>query len=295
MNVKTISPVKLKQGNLFTKRAILIKEKKEKKIKEKSGLPFWRITASMIRCYKNCKKLFYYQYVHNPPLRLNKKAIQLLFGGAFHKGIEALYENKDPLQSFTEEFETTKGNIRDFDNAKYLANGEEGLRLMKVWKEQGPEINKKWGIDLNGKSEVAFKTWWRHPIDKTIGLPVAVTGRYDRITDSHQILEFKTSSKPYKQNDVDLLDQASVYVYSYFLEHKVWPDVYYIVFIKNRKTDPIQVLKTKRSKESIIRTYEMIDLILSDIKGRTERDFTYGEGFLHKFCECKLYEEMLLL
>ena len=91
--------------------------------------------------------------------------------------------------------------------------------------------------------------------------------------------------------------QASIYVYQYYLQHKVWPkDFYFIVFVKGRKKNPIQVLRTKRTKEQIIQLYENIELTIDSLRNKTEKDFKYGEGFFHdNYCDCKLFEKTLLL
>ena len=286
---------KQKQTRLFG-RPITIKPEKQKKVKVPSGIPGRvgrGISASAIRTFKNCQKLFYYQYVLG--LRLPGKPIQFLMGGAFHKGVEAFYNKQDPVKEFLKEFK--KDELRDFKQKVFDENRDEGVRLMKIWKEQAADIHQTYNIALKGESEGRFSTWWNHPMSKARRLPVSMNGIYDRTTASHQILEFKTSSKLYQQDDVDSRDQASIYIYNYYLQHKVWPkDFYFIVFVKGRKNNPIQVLRTERTKEEIVQTYETIELLLNSLKGRTEKDFKYGEGWFHEnYCECKLFEKSLLL
>lgn len=281
---------KSKQGRLWG-RPLTIKEEKEKKKKESSGYPFHRITASMVKCYKNCPKLFYYQYILKK--RLSTKSVQLAFGGAFHKGVEAYYNDKDPVEEFKSEFKMD--GIRDITDEKFLDNKKDGIRLMEVWKDQVEKIHAEYDIDPGGQSELKFESFWLHPFTYK-KFPVMVNGIFDRVTNSHEILEFKTSSKPYKQDDVNVREQAAIYIYSYYRNFKVWPKAfYYIVFIKNRINNPIQVLKTERNKDDIAQLFEMMELLLNNVKGRTERDFPYGEGFLHKYCDCRRYEEMFLL
>jgi CRISPR/Cas system-associated exonuclease Cas4 (RecB family) len=293
-----------KQGRLFG-RAVLIKEEKKKKLKVSSGIPgrvARGISASAIRTYMSCQKLFYYQYVLG--MRLPGKPIQFLLGGAFHKGLEAFYNKEDPEKAFLAEYKFEE--MRDISDAQkkkgetkksvFEENKEIGLQMMREWKKQAADIHKTYDIALKGKSEERFQVWWNHPGSKGARLQVPINGIYDRTTVAHQILEFKTSSKPYKQDDIDVRDQASIYIYNYFLQHKVWPkDFYFIVFIKGRKNNPIQVLRTERTKEEAAQMYEKIELILNNLKGRTEKDYKYGEGFMHTYCDCKRFEEQLLL
>ena len=294
------SKKKSKQGSLWG-RGTTLKEPKDKKIKQKTGLPGrvgMGLSASSLRTYKNCQKLFYYQYVLG--LRLPKKPIQFLFGGAFHKGIEAYYDKKDPIKVFLKEFdfkELRSSGDREKDKAVFAKNTEVGIKLMEYWKDHAAEVHQTYDIALKGTSEERFKGWWNHPSSKGRRLPVSVNGIYDRTTVAHQILEFKTSSHLYKQDDVDTRDQASIYIYQYYLQYGVWPkDFYFIVFIKGRKNNPIQVLRTKRTKEQLIQLYENIELTLESLKYKTEKDFKYGEGFFHdNYCDCKLFEKSLLL
>ena len=177
-------------------------------------------------------------------------------------------------------------------------NKEVGIKLMEYWKDHAADIHQTYDIALKGKSEDRFKGWWNHPFSKARRLPISINGIYDRTTNAHQILEFKTSNKLYKQDDVDTRDQASIYIYQYYLQYGVWPkDFYFIVFIKGRKNNPIQVLRTKRTKELMVQIYEEIELIIETLKlKKTARDFKYGEGFFHdNYCDCKLFEKSLLL
>ena len=273
-------------------RPIKLMEKKEveKKIKEGTGLPFGRITASMVKDYLKCPKLFYYRYVMN--LRLPMKGIQLVFGGALHKAVEVFYSTSDPLithKSFDQEFLREK--IEPFDEEEFIENLNEGHRMIQEFIDQFTYLHDYYGINKQGQSEISFRTWWKDPIVGQL-LPLQSTGRYDRITDTHQIIEFKTSSKAYRQDEVDLTEQASFYSMSYFMEHQIIPpEIFYIVFIKGRK-NPIQVLKTSRNRDQHSQIFQTVNLVLKNVKGN---QFEKGTGFMHKYCDCQKYESMLLL
>lgn len=266
---------------------------KEKKIKQKTGLPIARISASAIRDYFKCKKLFYYKYVLR--MKLPTKPIQLVFGGAFHHGLEAWYEGKDPTEVFKAEFKASE--IDPFDPVKFSEAMDDGIAMMEEWKEKAAALHKEYKISMKGESEKDFANLWFHP-ETFEKMPIMVNGRYDRITADEDILEFKTSSHRYKQEEVDTTDQGNIYTFSRFLDlkKKLMPRrMIYIVFLKGRKKDRIQVLITNRTKKQYIQAFETVALLLNNLKGRTEADYSYGEGFMHKYCDCKKFEEMLLL
>lgn len=280
-----------KQGRIFG-RAIKVQPKKEKRQHltttddNKTGLN--RITQSMVKDYLRCPKLFYYRYILG--IRLPMKNIELVFGSAIHKAVEYFYDNKDSHSGFKQEFK--KELIEPFDEKEYRWHQKEGSRLLDEFVSSIEETERYYQISRKGTSEVPFRTWWRDPFSGTL-LPTPVSGRYDRVADDGQILEIKTSSKPYRQNDIDVALQADMYMFSqYMLTKKIPASFFYIVFIKGRKKDPIQVLKTERTKEDFSRIFQTVDLILKNIKGG---QFDEGTGFMHKFCECKKYKESLLL
>lgn len=287
---------KKKQTRLWG-RAILVKEKKEKKPSTPTGLPIARISASAIRDFEKCQKLFYYKYILK--LRLPGKPLQLVFGSAFHHGLEAFYEGKDPVKVFKKEFnrddiDFTKKQLEETPDI-FQESLEEGVRLMEIWEEEAKDLHQMYGISMGGTSEVKFENWWKNPLTSE-RLPIQVTGRYDRITSNKMILEFKTSNKPYRQDEVNVGIQPSIYTFSYETELKVPAEKFlYIVFIKGRKKDPIQVLETTRTREQHSQTFEKIKLILDSLRTKEEKDYRYGEGFMHQYCDCRKYEEQLLL
>lgn len=287
-------------------RKILIKPKKKKKMKVKSEIPFARISASAIRDYLKCQKLFYYRHVLK--MRLPTKAIQLVFGGAFHSGIEGLYIGEDPAEIFKKKFKISEIDkppdmSQDDFELKFKESREDGISMMNEWKEKAQAIHKEYNIPWKGVSEQYFENWWVHP-ESGERMAIVVNGKVDRIADNADILEFKTSSKKYKQEDVDATGQGDVYCFARHNDRKLKSPKFfngisdrmiYIVFLKGRKKDRIQVLETKRTVNDYVRIYETIDLIIDAVKKKQEKDYKYGEGFMHKYCDCRKYEENLLL
>lgn len=278
----------------FWGKALMIKPKKMKE-KTQSNYLTHRLTASMIRDYMNCPLLFYYRYIMK--IRLPMKVMPLVFGGALHDALETFHNDGDPYKTFEEKFifeeiDPKEGQSKDSLRTDFEEHGKEGKRFIDHYVNAQDYLKQYWKIDPKGRSEEGFNmVWWQDPATgKRLELPM--NGRYDRLTDSHQIVEFKTSSKKYKQGDVDTLVQADVYNYTYFMQHGVIPEgMYYVVFIKGRK-EPLQVLKTVRTKEQFSQIFRTADLVIKGIQGR---QFSEGAGFLHKYCDCHKYKKNLLL
>ena len=290
-------------------RPTLIRPEKKKKMKEKSGIPFGRISASAIRDYLKCQKLFYYRHVLK--MRLPTKAVQLVFGSAFHSGIECFYDDLDPVKVFKAKFKYEEVDwIKDnepMSTEESMLKFEElladGIAMMTEWKEKAKAIHKQYNIPWKGASEVYFENWWVHP-ESGARLPIVVNGKVDRIANNGDILEFKTSSKKYDKERVDTTEQGDVYCFARHNDLKLKTPKFffdnsnrmiYIIFLKGRKKDRIQVLETSRTVYDFARIYETVDLIIDAVKKNAEKDYKYGEDFMHKYCDCHKYEEQLLL
>ena len=238
------------------------------------------LTHSMIRDYLRCPRLYYYRYYLG--IRLPSKHLNLVFGSAIHEGIEDYYNRKDPIYAFTSDFQIDK--IDNITKDEYLNALKEGKRLLDFFTAMIPITR--------GSSEVKFRTELIDPITHKM-LEVPITGRYDRLEDN-MIIEFKTSSKPYKQKDIDEATQASLYMFARYMATGKIPERFrYIILIKGRKKEPIQVLETQRTKEDLSFMFRTIETVLEGIKGE---QFSKGTGFMHnKFCDCQKYEQELLL
>lgn len=278
-----------KQGKLFG-RAVKIKDEKEKKEKEGTGLKISSLSYSAMRDYLKCPKLFYYRHVMK--LRLPQKQMELVFGSAVHSAFESFAKSEDPYLAFTKEFDATKLNPDERDRMDEY--DLEGKRLIKIFVESQDYLQKVHGIILKGTAEQKFRTWLIDPITKQ-RLPIQFSGRTDFETEADQILDYKTSSKPYKQEEVDDGDhalQADIYSLEFLARKGFMPKEFiFVVFVKGRK-DPLQVMKTVRTKESMSRTFKTAELVINGVRGN---QFPRGSGWMHKFCDCSKYEASLLI
>lgn len=276
----------MKQKDLFGKsQKVDVGLKKEKK--EPTGLKINRLSYSSIRDYMRCPKLFYYKYIMN--LRIPQKQMELVFGGAVHEALEYVYKGQDPFEVFKRSFDKTK--LLPEEHELYDQYVQEGQRLLEAYTRDYPRFAAEFKIDPEGESEVKFMDWIIDPITKDV-LELKLSGRIDRLTTSTQIIEYKTSSKPYVQEDVDVELQASLYALQQLTKTKtVPPDIFYIVLVKGRK-DPIQVLRTYRTKQQMSFAFRLVQFVLSGIK---MNHFPKGSGWNHKWCDCEKFEQQLLL
>lgn len=248
------------------------------------------LSASSIRDYKNCPLLFYYRHVLK--LRLPQKQLNLVFGGAVHNGIE-VYHNTNDVEEAIAKFKKSFQFIRlaPEERNEYYPHKAEGERLIREYVAHQPYMTDVYGIDPNGVSETKFE---KILVDPFTGeeLTMPIRGRIDRVTATGQVVEYKTSKKKYKQDETDLLDQATIYSWVTELDlQREIEGVYYVVFLKGRKSDPIQILKTKRTKEDYVRLFRETKNIIKQIeKGRFERGCS---GYKAKWCDCRKYEEAL--
>ena len=243
----------------------------------------------MVRDYKQCPRLFYYRHILK--LKLPQKQLNLLFGGAIHKGIEIFHNTKSldaGLAAFRKEFD--KNKLAEDEQHEYQPHLAEGERILRRYVDAQDYLRIVHGISPEGVSEGYFKVNWTDPITgEKLELPI--TGIIDRRVKSGQLIDFKTSSKSYKQKKADELDQATIYSYSgEILFGDPVKEFAYIVFVKKRK-NPIQVVKTKRSKQDYSLMFKEMKSIIKSIKAKK---FHRGcRGFQAKWCDCRRYEEYL--
>lgn len=266
----------------------LIKRPKEKANKTNDDpLPISSLSYSSIRDYLKCPLMFYYRHVMK--LRIPQKQIELVFGSAVHSAFEAFHNGTDPFKMFDQEFDPRKLMPEErVDMANHIA---EGKRFIQCYIDNQEFLKQVHGVHPEGVSEQKFFEWVMNPITKEI-LPVKMSGRLDRITTINQLIDFKTSSKPYTQDQVDSEMQPDIYYLQHYAKTKQLAEEFiYIVLVKGRK-DPLQVLKTKRTKEQLAHTFMTADLVIKAVRGG---QFPRGTGWKHKWCDCTKYEEQLLI
>lgn len=216
--------------------------------------------------------------------------IHLLFGSAIHEAIENF--DKDPKEIFRKKF--SKGLLEETEYPKYDELLPVGERMVEVYLE-----NKKFYDDLfdleKGETEIWVDELLVNPITKE-ELPIRMKGRIDKLTESGRIIDYKTASQFYNEEEEGFKLQTRLYDLAYFAKNGVQSNgILYFVFPKNLKSlnssKPIQVIEIKNSLDDLAETFESVKALLDEIN---QGDFKTNQkhGF---FCECKKLDKLLLL
>lgn len=249
---------------------------------------FSSISHSAFRDYVKCPRLYYYRRVAK--LKLPFEPIQLVFGKSLHLALELFVKDKrDPLEVFDKDFVHEK--VSYLPLATFKEHKENGLRLLKFWKENQKEI-----LALNGfgikETEIPFElTVERDPVsNKVLNLP-PIKGVVDfTTTPVIGMGDYKTSTKKYSQQDVDTSDQPTFYSLWHLLVKGTLPKhFWYIIFLKNHKRIPVQILKTTRTMKDVSKLLSEVQAVAKKIRNY-EFDGRHKEG---EFCDCHLYDELL--
>jgi len=246
-----------------------------------------RVSHSSVRDYLKCPALFFYRHVLK--LELDEKPIHLHFGKCLHRGLELYHKNgADPIQIFKDEFKPD--DLADEDTKKYFELLEQGEKMLEYYLQNVDDYKLKLGIQVIKTEEKLMMEQVVDPSTKNKLLFDQLTGVIDFETADERLGDYKTSSHKYTQQEIDESMQPTFYYLLYYLEHGKLPKSFiYIVFLKKRKRDMIQILETNRTMEDITKLVEIINEIYAKVEkkqfDRQHDDSTY--------CDCLKYEELL--
>jgi len=249
-----------------------------------------KFSPTMIADYISCPRSFYYKYIAK--IEMPQKQIHLLFGGGIHKGIEEMYENKDPYSAFEKHFDKSKLLPEERDLHKdHLSLGNE---MLKNYFDSHDTLDKLYSLK-EGKSEVYLRRYLINPLtgEKTSR---PMTGRIDRLTKKGKIVEYKTAKNKWCPTDMNFKIQTFLYNLWFFSEYgELADEILYIILLKKfkektRNGEVIQVLNQKCTKTDLAMIFYEIEIILEKID---RGEFDYPSGYHPAYCDCHLYEKML--
>jgi putative RecB family exonuclease len=178
------------------------------------------ISYSQLKTYLTCPQKYQFQYVRGIPWEFIPEYFP--FGRAIHEVAKVFYRNlketgqRIPLDELTQHFkqtwdrETQGNNIRYKENQNRDTTREKGNQLVKVFYENvapqriiGVEVPFSVDLVLEETGEV---------------LPCKLTGIFDLIESDEEdtlvIVELKTSSKRFSDDQIDLDLQGTLYSYA---------------------------------------------------------------------------------
>lgn len=257
---------------------------------DNSSFKLERISPSMLGSYISCPLAFYYGYIAK--IQLTTTKIHLVFGGAVHKSIEAMYNGHlAPMEVFKTEF---KKEELDPEGAKMYAEYYMlGLEMLKNYFEFHPTLDAMYQLNA-GKQEFKFKIPVKNPITGQMSR-IPLSGILDRITDGRRIIEYKTSKTKWKASETRFKIQSLLYnLWYYTVYEQIADETLYFVLLKKykqtKRDDVIQVISYKPTLEDLAGAWEEVDFIIDKIEsGHFERPM-FGHA---NYCDCYKYERML--
>lgn len=248
-------------------------------------------TPSMLIEYLNCPLSFYYKYIAK--IQIPQKQIHLLFGGGVHEAIEkGIYEEGDPYKIFEKKFNIDR--LTDEEKNLHEEYLELGKEMIKNYAEVHPLLDSMHGLN-DGTSELRIKGTLINPItNEPTSLPVS--GRIDRITNGHKIVEYKTSKNKWKENDLNFKIQTDIYNLWFYMKYGFLPEeTVYIILLKKykektRDKQVYQVLTHNSSMTELASTFEEIEILINRINCG---EFRRPSGWHPKWCDCYKFEEYL--
>lgn len=231
--------------------------------------------------YLSCPLLYYYRHVLG--IELPESPIHLHFGKSLHRALELYEKDKiDPIATFKTEFIADK--LKDSDSAKFLELRLKGQEMIVYYLKNKPNYSiikteekiKMFNV-IDPKSKIALKF-------------EELTGIIDFEAEGDILGDYKTSSHPYTQEEVDQSNQPTMYYLLYFLKYKKLPKKFvYIVFLKKRKKDMIQVLETSRNFSDMTKLITLLNEIHAKVENK---EFNRGHDE-NAFCDCFKFDELL--
>lgn len=224
--------------------------------------PREKISASLLNLYLDCPKAFKLTVIDGflPP---EGPALQI--GSMFDLMFKSFHTGVDPYKATLEKY-----NLSDELTKK---NYEIARSLMESYKTKPFSFK-------NPKFDIGFKIPIKN-IRTGEELPYFLTGWLDGEEEDGTIIEAKTTSADYTQEQVDDAIQGSIYAYYKWFTSGSIPPIKYVVF--NKKTKKQQLINTRRTKDDLYMLFNIIKQFIKDVE---DEKFDRNPG--HSFwCPCR--------
>lgn len=264
----------------------------------KNELGINRITPSGLVLYENCPLSFYYTVWLG--LKLPTPQIHFKFGTAIHEALDEIYHQqknwktgdvKKAIEIFQSLFLPEHVDDKPYTeierNLKYQELMADGVEMLNQFWAQKEIL---WAAGVQPvRMELPIKMELKHPVTGE-PLEVPVSARLDGETEDSNIIEFKTSAKPYDNFETHLSNQARTYVWIQFSRTGKIPHVHYVVLIKKRKRDKIQHLHLQYDEADMLAFDSKVRTILEKIRNRQFDRPRMGHP---PYCDCYKFEKLL--
>jgi len=260
-----------------------------------------RVTPSMLATFEKCPMSFFYSYYLG--IKMPQQTMHFHFGTGIHEAIDIMFgqhknwPDEKILETaklkFHEFFTDTSVNEVGIDSVqkqreKYQDMRRDGLELLDaVW------LKKEWLVAEGVLPKIfeqpmKFKPW--HPETKE-ELEVPLSLRIDGLNhEDRTIYEYKTSASKYNPEETRVLPQTLAYVWAIWCDTGIVYDVVYLILLKNRKRERLQVLRYQYDLADIVEFDARVRAILEKIK---LRDFNFTTPCKAYWCDCKKYKKAL--
>ena len=224
-------------------------------------------SASQIICYLQCPLQYHFQYEMG--IAWEKTPSAVLFGGAVHKGVEAI--NKGLMN----------GGI-DLDMAKteFTAAWKDGTSSDDIaWKEDPSELYQKGGQllelyanEMKDQKPTEVELPFRLPIvDPKTGLFIVqrdFVGKIDAIFTDDTIIEIKTTGRSPAQQEIDQNLQITLYSWAYRLLYGKAEKTIKVVNLVKTKEPKIAVVETQRTERQHSWLIATVGQVIRGIEGK---------------------------
>jgi hypothetical protein len=278
-----------------------------------------KISPSALMCYEECPLLFYYKYWLGLKISDTNQR-HLKFGTAYHAAIENIYNQFDDnfkagweysevsiaIEEFEQHFKLKDISDEEFQRVLLMKSNkfstkeelyesmlEDGKSMIRHYWKNKEYLMSEFEINIH-ESEIPMKVRMINPANPNESLPIPLSLRLDARTKGKEIIvEQKTSSSKYDEDETRKKLQGRCYAYAHWLTEKVIPkNVTYIINLKNKAEgkNELQVIVLKFDESDLQELYHYIESILQKIANRE-----FGRGNVSGFnkIELDMYEKAL--
>jgi len=236
---------------------------------------------SQLRCYEECPRKYYFQYVLK---RFEKKNLAMVFGSAIHSALETYYKGGTPEQAeerFISEFTKNSVGIKLKNGENLERGGKIGVKMLNEYFK--PE-NKPY-FDKPKYVEYKFQTILKHPITQK-ELDVPIKGVIDLITNDGFIVDHKTSASMWTLEMVEEDLQKVFYWLAFYSIFGVEPQGFIFNFLIKRVNEPkFDNQAVEVNKSQMLYCIDYVKFITDEIK---KERFPRNIGKQCRYCPNRL-------